>query len=94
LCEIGSPNGAAFAYFLMQHKAQLGHKTITKITIFRPENNDDVDFVDASLCFHVGDEMHVAEAHGAEGKRSHAVSRNVAWNEMSMSLIRLHEVHA
>ncbi|KAF2028876.1 hypothetical protein EK21DRAFT_101493 [Setomelanomma holmii] len=50
---LGSPNGAVFAYFLMQHKAQLGHKTITRITVVRPENDDENDFVDASLIFHV-----------------------------------------
>jgi hypothetical protein len=49
----GSPNGATFAYFLMQHKAQLGDKTITRITVLRPETDDDNDFVDASLLFHV-----------------------------------------
>ncbi|CAN9216217.1 unnamed protein product [Alternaria alternata] len=52
---LGSPNGATFAYLLMQHKAQLGQKTITKITVFRPETDDDLSFVDASLCFHVAD---------------------------------------
>jgi hypothetical protein len=35
--KIGSPKGAAFVYFLMQYKAQLGYKTITKITIIQPE---------------------------------------------------------
>jgi hypothetical protein len=30
---LDSPNGAAFAYFLMQHKAELGPKTITKVTV-------------------------------------------------------------
>jgi hypothetical protein len=39
----------------MQHKAELGQKTITKVTVFRPETDDDLDFVDASLCFHVED---------------------------------------
>jgi hypothetical protein len=39
----------------MQHKAELGQKTITKVTVFRPENDDPSDFVDASLLFHVGD---------------------------------------
>lgn len=54
-CNSGSPNGAAFAYFLLQHKAQLGYKTINTITVVRPENDDDIDFVDASLVFHVAD---------------------------------------
>jgi hypothetical protein len=51
----GSPNGAAFAYFLFQHKSQLGYKTISKITIVRPETDDPVDFADPSLVFHVVD---------------------------------------
>ena len=52
---LGSPNGAAFAYFLMQHKKELGHKTITKVTVFRAETDDDSAFVDPHLVFHVGD---------------------------------------
>ncbi|KAL6703941.1 hypothetical protein ACN47E_008879 [Coniothyrium glycines] len=52
---LGSPNGAVFAYFLFQHKAELGHKTISTITILRPENDDDVGFVDPTLIFHVED---------------------------------------
>ena len=55
LMKAGSPNGAAFAYFLVQHKAQLGPKIITKITIIRPETDDENDFVDPSLVFQVGD---------------------------------------
>lgn len=53
MTSAGSPNGAAFAYFLMQHKAQLGDKTITKVTVIRPENEDPIDLVDPSLVFHV-----------------------------------------
>jgi hypothetical protein len=55
LIPIGSPNGAAFANFLMQHKKELGYKTISDVTITRPENDDDNDFVDATLVFHVAD---------------------------------------
>jgi hypothetical protein len=44
-----------FAYFLLQHKAELGHKTVAKITVVRPESDADIDFVDASLVFHVVD---------------------------------------
>jgi hypothetical protein len=39
----------------MQHKAQLGHKTITKVTVVRPENEEDNEYVDPSLVFHVED---------------------------------------
>ncbi|KAF1844423.1 uncharacterized protein K460DRAFT_250326, partial [Cucurbitaria berberidis CBS 394.84] len=52
---LGSPNGAAFAYFLMQHKVQLGYKSIGKVTVFKPETDDDLAFVDPSLVFHVED---------------------------------------
>jgi hypothetical protein len=39
----------------MQHKADLGRKTITHVTVFRAETDDDVGFVDPHLVFHVGD---------------------------------------
>ena len=32
---LGSPNGAGVAWFLIDHKAQLGMKTVSKITVFR-----------------------------------------------------------
>lgn len=86
----GSPNGAAFAYFLMQHKAQLGQKVITKVTVFRPENDDDVDFVDASLCFHVAD----GEQAAGEETGERIVRRNVVDDGTAMSLTRVHEIHA
>ncbi|CAO2648158.1 Nn.00g090800.m01.CDS01 [Neocucurbitaria sp. VM-36] len=31
---LGTPNGSGVAYLLIQHKKQLGHKTIEKITVF------------------------------------------------------------
>lgn len=61
---LGSPNGAAFAYFLMQHKAELGQKTITKVTVFRAETADDLAFVDPNLVFHV---ENVVEKRGNNG---------------------------
>lgn len=39
----------------MQHKAQLGYKTINKITVFREENEDDTGTADPALVFHVVD---------------------------------------
>ena len=39
----------------MQHKAQLGYKSISKITVVKPEVDDDLAFVDAALVFHVED---------------------------------------
>ena len=84
----GSPNGAAFAYFLIQHKAQLGQKTITKITVFRPENGDDVDFVDASLCFHVSEGVQPAGEQEAWEKSS------LDGDEGRRHFVRMHEVYA
>ncbi|KNG43910.1 hypothetical protein TW65_09267 [Stemphylium lycopersici] len=37
---LGSPNGQAVGFFLAQHKRQLGGKFISKINVFRSENND------------------------------------------------------
>ena len=34
---LGSPNGAGCAYLLLQHKAQLGVKTISKVTVFQDD---------------------------------------------------------
>lgn len=66
--NLGSPNGAAFAYFLMQHKSVLGRKTISHITIFRPETDEDAGFVDANLAFHVADVLAEADLEsGVEG---------------------------
>jgi hypothetical protein len=39
----------------MQHKAQLGHKTISRVTVVRDETDDPIKFVDPSLVFHVED---------------------------------------
>lgn len=69
----GSPNGAAFAYFLMQHKAELGQKTITKVTVFRAETDDDLAFVDPNLVFHVED---VKEKEGDEEETNDETERN------------------
>lgn len=43
---LGSPNGSGVAYMLIQHKQELGHKTIEKITVFRQGN-------ELMLLFHV-----------------------------------------
>jgi hypothetical protein len=32
---LGSPNGSGVAYLLAQHKKQLGHKTVDKVTVFK-----------------------------------------------------------
>ncbi|KAH6644834.1 hypothetical protein C7974DRAFT_420258 [Boeremia exigua] len=60
---IGSPNGAAFAYFLLQRKGVLGRKRVERVTVFRAETEDEVMFVDPCLVFHVGD-VKVGEERG------------------------------
>lgn len=52
---LGSPNGAVFAYFLLQRKEELGIKTITHITAVRNESPDPNEWVGVTLIFHVGD---------------------------------------
>lgn len=51
----------------MQHKAELGTKTVTKVTVFRAETDDDLAFVDANLLFHVED---VKDEEGDESRQN------------------------
>ncbi|KAI4928448.1 uncharacterized protein J4E92_005934 [Alternaria infectoria] len=92
-----SPNGAGFAYFLMQHKLQLGQKTISKITIFRPETDDDVSLVDASLCFHVvdGPQPPPDDAHmeGTDRLKARLVQETNSKDSSPNSLVRVHEIY-
>ncbi|PVH95963.1 hypothetical protein DM02DRAFT_689119, partial [Periconia macrospinosa] len=48
---IGSANGASFAWFLIQHKAQLGNKWIAKVQVFW--NDEDDEFEEPHLLFYV-----------------------------------------
>lgn len=48
---LGSANGAVFAWFLIQHKEQLGNKWIPKVTVFY--NDADSEWNGAHLIFHV-----------------------------------------
>ena len=50
-----SPIGATLAYLLLQHKAALGDKRITKITIFRGYKANPSFQADIQLLFHVED---------------------------------------
>jgi hypothetical protein len=53
---LGSPIGATIAYFLMQHKAELGNKVVTKITLLREEGPDgDLLPPDPNLFFRIED---------------------------------------
>jgi hypothetical protein len=92
--NLGSPNGASFAYFLLQHKAQLGYKTITKVTVIRAETDEDNDFVDPYLVFHVAD---AAEPPPDEGSGSADVKRRDSSHSVEVvqqgekSLLREHK---
>ncbi|PVH93611.1 hypothetical protein DM02DRAFT_695477 [Periconia macrospinosa] len=48
---LGSPNGRSFAFFLIQHKADLGNKFITKVQVFLSNTEHGT----VNLCFHVAD---------------------------------------
>ncbi|KAK4216308.1 hypothetical protein QBC37DRAFT_371208 [Rhypophila decipiens] len=39
---LASPNGSAVAYFLFDHKGQLGHKTVSQVTVFSRDNLSEV----------------------------------------------------
>jgi len=43
---LGTPNGSSVAYLLIQHKQELGHKTVDKITVFRKDR-------ELMLLFHI-----------------------------------------
>jgi hypothetical protein len=45
---LGTPNGSSTAYMLVQHKEQLGHKTVDKITVFEHKR-------ELMLLFHIVD---------------------------------------
>ena len=87
----------------MQHKAQLGQKTITKITVFRPETDDDLSFVDASLCFHVADGPQPPPDDAAMAAIDEAGARSVQRTSLRDSrdvkgisvirMIRIHEIY-
>ncbi|KAH6025740.1 hypothetical protein HBI83_061410 [Parastagonospora nodorum] len=89
---LGSPNGAVFAYFLLQHKADIGHKTVAKITVVRPESDADIDFVDASLVFHVVDAPEPPpDQEGGFAKEMRHDSHTVEMTEQSSSnVVRTH----
>ncbi|KAJ4369598.1 hypothetical protein N0V83_005360 [Neocucurbitaria cava] len=84
---LGSPNGATFAYFLLQHKAQLGYKSISKVTVFPPETDDDVAFVDPALVFHVEDVTDLLHDEAEEEVKKDAGDRRAG------TVLRIHKLH-
>lgn len=69
LC-LGSPLGASMAYFLLQHKAELGIKTVTSATIFRDDDTDPNYPPDIQLLFRIEDVDPGANADEAMKERS------------------------
>jgi len=54
---LGTPNGVGVAWLLIQHKPQLGHKTVEKVTVDCHDNSGMTDdgTIDPSLVFHIRD---------------------------------------
>ncbi|KAF2871204.1 hypothetical protein BDV95DRAFT_573486 [Massariosphaeria phaeospora] len=48
---LASPNGSGVAYLLSQHRAELGHKVVERITVFREHE----DVASRNLLFHIVD---------------------------------------
>ena len=78
----------------MQHKAELGQKTITKVTVFRPESDDELDFVDASLCFHVeyGPQPLAAEGAMSRAEKDGFVVSKSTVEGKGNNVVRVHEM--
>lgn len=52
---LGSPNGAGVAFFLIQHKLQLGHKKVESVSIYRFRPSGNVGAYHIGLIFHIRD---------------------------------------
>jgi hypothetical protein len=56
LALLGTPNGNGIGWLLAQHKRELGHKVIIKVTIFYHETViQNEEWEDANLLFHIKD---------------------------------------
>lgn len=79
------------------------------MTVFRPENDDDIAFVDASLCFHVedgvlagddgaggdgdGDGRDGGDAPAIEVKNDYLIRETMVQPDKGNSITRVHEVY-
>lgn len=50
---LGSPNGGGVAWLLAQHKAALGNRAVTDVTVFRTQVSDDQKDAYLNLCYHI-----------------------------------------
>jgi hypothetical protein len=101
--ELGSPIGATLAYFLIQHKAQLGNKVVSKVTVVIPENEIDEEFDpehDPTFIFHVedGGEADVGAGNGGEigdvmsRRTESAAVRAMDVSGNSTHIVRVHSI--
>lgn len=74
--ETGSPNVQGFAYFLIQHKAELGSMFIDKIQVFRGETKAELPCI----------LMHVRQPLG----QSVAVKREITQEDKENGTVRTH----
>ncbi|KAJ4993437.1 hypothetical protein SVAN01_00985 [Stagonosporopsis vannaccii] len=99
---LGSPNGIAAAYFLSQHKEELGgNKYIDKVTVFRPDDGTEND--EPALVYYVEDAPSDSledtspedESPGSPGNPTPAAEPNEAddafWNRHVCRGEKLHE---
>jgi hypothetical protein len=81
----------------MQHKARLGQKTTSKVTEFKPETDDNLSFVDASLRFHVADGPQPPPGDAAVAPTGEMGARSVASIDAraspANSMVRIHDVY-
>lgn len=55
LC-LGSPNGIAAAYFCIQHRRQLGRKFISKVRVFKGDDDDDNEYPEMHMILYALDQ--------------------------------------
>jgi hypothetical protein len=99
---LGSPIGATLAYFLIQHKAQLGNKVVSKVTVVIPENEINEDFDpehDPTFIFHVEDGGEMDPGAGNEGesgdvlhRRTESAVRVMGASGNGTHIVRVHSI--
>ncbi|CAO2649457.1 Nn.00g068420.m01.CDS01 [Neocucurbitaria sp. VM-36] len=94
---LGSPVGATIAYFLMQHKAQLGSKVVTRVTILRDEGK--APNPDPHLFFHIEDSPPPEDANSNAIREVNREQNLVEWSAVSngannKSIFRVHKLNS
>ncbi|KAK5122394.1 hypothetical protein LTR85_003978 [Meristemomyces frigidus] len=52
---LASPNGSGVAWFLIQHRQQLGHKRVRSVSVFREDVREGVPYAGPTLLFEIED---------------------------------------